>query len=367
MMPPIHGALAAALERDAYERQHRLLSSPHDAHDLVQSETAAVAGAKDGLAAAMRDLAAREAELDAASGRADAVRTRISEIQEANAARLEREAEALRNGGEVPLVSSTFTDHETERLERHLKILEEPLAGLRLAVAGAREALGRAKDRLAQADHDLAHAKAVSVFAALVPALVSEGFPELNAYFALEPNRKKRDLLLERIARSLAPVLPPEAIKALGRGPVVTVAAPSEPVVELIVRDGNVYGGVPAGERVTVTQREAEFQLRRSPINGEPVGSLMTMVEYEQQQQARAEAEAERARKREEASRVPSVGDLIGEGLARLSAQGEAKAAEKAAAEERRRRSEADLERIRQHQLACIAEERPSAVLDHQE
>lgn len=370
-MPSI-GSVAAAAERDAARARDRLLLPPaHEGRDRVPPAAADLAAAQDGVAAAMHELALRQAELDAVTDRIDSIDARIAQMASAKTDGRAREAEALRTGAEVPPISSILIDRQTPTLKRHRRVLSDSLVDLRAAaVARATDALTHAKENERRAASALARAKCVSVAATLVPALVSELAPELNAYRAIEGARSKDYArLLEQIARSIAPVVPEESIRVLGRGPVVEAStALPEPMTILVVREGNNYGGAPAGSHVEVTEQEGALQLRRDPKSGQPLGALQTLAEFEAEQQAKVAAEAKREEARET---VPIIKSLVDAGLARISAEGRAKAAAKKEAEERRRRSEEDLARLVAHQLAAAdkptAEERAAhVILDQQ-
>ena len=337
---------------------------------IVEEKNAALDEVENKALAARRDLQAREQELADAREQADA---------------------EFRAGATEPSVDIPAAEAAVAAAKRRVaifdgEVIEQEIAGKRHDITGqkhkiktvktagevekARALLAGAQAELDRASAALRGAKFVHLYADLmastaplagIVATLSEKLAGLRAAAATEVHLREHNRAREQLTQLVRPILDDRAARAVGSVPRAPQAekAPADPV-EMIVRAGQNYGGHPAGEHVTIERRELANKSVRS--------TLMTLEEAAELASQQAAKVAEREEKR---GIVPRIKSLVDEGLARLSAKGEAEAVERAAAEERRRRSDENLARLVEHQLAVAAAPTPEqramrVVLDQQ-
>ena len=102
------------------------------------------------------------------------------------------------------------------------------------------------------------------------------------------------------------------------------------------------------GEHVHVDAAEARLQTRVDPTSGECIGALMTVADWEDLQRKKAEEAAPK-------SLVRTLKDRVEEGLARLSAEGQRRTAEKRDREEQEARMREGLEKLAVHAAGMAA------------
>ncbi len=348
-----HARAAHALtSKEEVDRERLLVPSPETAAAQVAttSETYNQWRAEVAAKKVVRDLA--QAAADVAQAEADKLQADIDQEYGRKALALRREGEAIRDGRGAPAPDLRRYDAQIEVWQRHAAIKREILTEKTVLLGKADAELSDAHGCEHEALQNLRRAEVMQVAARVLTAAVDELLPVIDAYKATKPEPMNVRRMYEQLTRTASPIISEDAVRVLGPGPKPvkkpTANAPAEPMVMAVVKPGEHFGSHRGGTYIEVSEKEYKHELARLDFEGNHIGALVPVADYERDQQVAADAKAAREAARAQPSMVQR---MVEEGLVLLGLKGEEEKLAKEAAAAEERRHKAVLAQLAEHQL----------------